>query len=160
MATVPGLAYTPSAILPYASGPGLRVGQTQAVGRDTAADPTSYEPQYAEPFIQTRQVNDQPMQLPYDPPEQRVTRAPRMPKAIGLGIDRILSVAAWPFLPLQDPMRHVWVGMTGARVPRYSAVSWGDPRKNIIMEPSVPYGSMVELQPSIYGEIAMLYNGR
>jgi len=159
MAAVPGLTYSPPYVPYGASGPGLRVGQTQAVGRDTPADPTSYEPQFAEPFIQTRQVNNQTMQLPYDRPEQRVTRAPRMPKAFGLGIERILSVSAWPFLPIVDPLRHQWVGMTGARVPRYSAVGWGEPKRNIIMQPNTPYGSIVEMEPSIYGELAKIYQG-
>lgn len=133
-----------------ATTPGIGIGQGRAVGRDTRLNPTDLEPQFADPFVSGRPVNLQTIQLPYNPPEQRVTRAPRMPRAFGIGIIRWESVAEWPFLPgMRRPRVANWVGMTGARIPRMG-FGWGEPRKDIVSQSGVPYGDVSQLYPHVY----------
>jgi len=152
MAGVPGYfqPLTDSYLGEGGSPPGIIVGENEALGRPTTGNPTSLSPQFSDQMVVGRPINLQPMQLPYDRPEQRPTRPPRQPRWFLFAPERWNSNAEWPFLPnMQDPLRHGWVGMTGARLPMFGP-GWGNPRKNIVSNPSMPYGNLTSLYPHLY----------
>lgn len=127
------------------------MAEQEVLGRRVTFNATSLTPQFADPMVTGYMANEQTAQGPYDPPfPVAPSRVARMPRWFGVGIQRVLSVAAWPFLPhISDPDRDTWIGMTGVKLNKVSP-GWDGPRKNIVGQDNMPYGSLTAIYPHVY----------
>lgn len=152
MAAPNGVAYEDPTSFMGASDAGILQGEQAVLGRHTVVEATSLSPQFADPMVVGYAPNHQSMvKEQYDPPYPVMpSRASRMPHWFGWGVERIISVAEWPFLPnLRNPEIASWMGMSGAQLPRMG-VGWDQQRKNIYRNESMPFGDLTMLYPHIY----------
>lgn len=111
-------------------------------------------PQFIQPMTVSGYINEIPHAAAgYDRPRpgEHVTRWSRVQRYFSLGIGRIESIRRWPNFPavhLVDDLPHIQAST--ARVPKFT-VGWGEPRRNIMVNPTLPVNALAAFYPHVYG---------